>query len=124
LPFVAEAIYQNLVRSADSGAPESVHHTTYPESDPALANPELVAQMELARRIVSLGHAARKGAALRVRQPLAAVRVAGANAGQLADDVLRLVADELNVKVVELGAELGDLVRRSVRLNPAKLGTK
>jgi isoleucyl-tRNA synthetase len=124
LPFVAEAIYQNLVRSADSGAPESVHHTTYPESDPALANPELVAQMELARRIVSLGHAARKGAALRVRQPLAAVRVAGANAGQLADDVLRLVADELNVKVVELGAELGDLVRRSVRLNPAKLGPK
>ena len=124
LPFVAEAIYQNLVRSADSIAPESVHHTAYPEPDLALANPELVAQMELARRLVSLGHAARKGAALRVRQPLAAVRVAGANDGQLAPDVLRLVADELNVKVVELGAELGDLVRRSVRLNPAKLGPK
>jgi isoleucyl-tRNA synthetase len=80
--------------------------------------------MELARRIASLGHAARKGAGLRVRQPLAAVRVAGADAAPLRRDVLALVADELNVKDVVLGADLGELVTRNVRLNPAKLGPK
>jgi isoleucyl-tRNA synthetase len=59
-----------------------------------------------------------------VRQPLPAVRVAGTEAGELGPEVLRLVADELNVKEVRLGAELGELVRRQVRLNPAKLGPK
>ena len=124
LPFTTEAMYQNIVRAVDPTAPESVHHTSYPEPDQARAAHDLVAEMELARRIASLGHAARKSAGLRVRQPLAAVRVAGADAERLSDDVSRLVADELNVKRVELGAELGELVNRSVRLNPARLGPK
>jgi hypothetical protein len=65
----------------------------------------LIVEMDLGRRIVSLAHAARKSAGLRVRQPLAAVRVAGVGADALGADVARLVADELNVKRVELGAD-------------------
>src|SRR5439155_7011512 len=124
LPFMAESMYQNLVRSVDPGAPESVHHTGYPDVVNSQIDRQLVGEMDLARRIVSLGHAARKSAGLRVRQPLSAVRVAGATGRQPGAEVLRLVADELNVKRVELGADLGDLVTRSVRLNPAKAGPK
>jgi isoleucyl-tRNA synthetase len=80
--------------------------------------------MDLARRVASLGHGARKAAGLRVRQPLRAARVAGADLRKLDEEVLRLVADELNVKRVELGAELGELATRRVRLNPSKLGPK
>ena len=124
LPFTTESMYQNLLRSVDPRAPESVHHTAYPQPEPALENRLLVAEMDVARRIASLGHAARKRAGLRVRQPLPAVRVAGTAAGQLGPEVLRLVTDELNVKRVELGAQLGELVNRAVRLNPAKAGPK
>jgi isoleucyl-tRNA synthetase len=124
LPFLTESMYQNLVRSVDQAAPESVHHTEYPRPEAALCDAGLVAQMELARRIASLGHAARKNAGLRVRQPLPAVRVAGTSDRELGREVARLVADELNVRRVELGAELGELVSRSVRLNPARLGPK
>jgi isoleucyl-tRNA synthetase len=124
LPFLSESIYQNVVRSVVPDAPESVHHTEFPAAEAALADRQLVSEMELGRRLSSLAHAARKGAGLRVRQPLPAVRVAGIQADQVGAEVLRLVTDEVNVKRVELGAELGQLVSRSVRLNPAKAGPK
>src|SRR5206468_2004563 len=51
MPFVAEELYQNLVRSCDSTAPESVHLTPYPQPDRSRLDPALDTEMELARAI-------------------------------------------------------------------------
>src|SRR5205807_7563784 len=76
MPFVAEELYQNLVRSTDSAAAESVHHTPYPASDPSHIDAALDREMELAREVVTLGRAARSDAQIRVRQPLPAITLA------------------------------------------------
>ncbi|MBI4491689.1 MAG: isoleucine--tRNA ligase, partial [Chloroflexi bacterium] len=77
LPFVSEAMYQNLVRTVDTQAPESVHHTSYPEANEALIDPGIEAMVDQVRQIVSLGRAARTEARVKVRQPLPLLRVAG-----------------------------------------------
>jgi isoleucyl-tRNA synthetase len=74
-PFVTEVMYQNLVRSVDAGAPESVHHTAWPQADMAAVDEELLAGMALTRQTVTLGHSARASRNLKVRQPLASVLV-------------------------------------------------
>jgi isoleucyl-tRNA synthetase len=100
MPFIAEEIYQNLVRSVDETAPESVHLSDYPQADEALIDEQLVEDMRLVMRLVSLGHGARNQAGVKLRQPLsqALFNVRSANEAEslrrLADQVL----DELNVK--------------------------
>jgi isoleucyl-tRNA synthetase len=119
LPFLSEALYQNLVRSVDPDAPVSVHLTGYPqeirdwrlEIDETrqslishLQSQLLLQEMDMVRRVVGLGRVARKAAGLRVRQPLARILVAGANAEERAG-LLRHqehVLDELNIKALEL----------------------
>ena len=75
-PFVAEEIYQNLVRSVDADAPESVHLCDWPVADAAALDETVTFDMDVARRAVELGRAARNGAAVKNRQPLAEVAVA------------------------------------------------
>src|SRR5262249_25024439 len=75
VPFFTEVMYQNLVRGIDSTAPESVHHCDYPQSDAALIDEELSNQIDALLRIVSLGSAARNVAKIKVRQPLAELKV-------------------------------------------------
>ena len=117
VPFVTEAMYQNLVRSVDADAPESVHHTMWPQADAAAVDQALLAQMALARQLVALGHAARNSANVKLRQPLARALVhLEADAGTLDVGLVELVRDELNVKAVELVEDVGDLV--SYRLLP------
>ncbi|MCC7106778.1 MAG: class I tRNA ligase family protein, partial [Chloroflexi bacterium] len=123
MPFLTESMYQNLARSVDAGAEPSVHLAPFPEPSGALVNAELMREMELARRIASLAHAIRKREGLRVRQPLAAIRVAGADL-DLAPDVLAQVADEVNVKRVDVTSDLGQLAVRRAALKPAVLGPK
>ncbi len=102
MPFLTEEIYQNLVRSVDPSAPESVHLTSYPEPDPRLIDPVLEAEVRLVRDIVSLGRAAREKSRLKVRQPLSAVMIRLADpAGQAI--LLRhaeSIEEELNVRAV------------------------
>ncbi len=125
LPFLSEELYQNLVRTTDPSAPESVHHCSYPETDPTLEDDRLVAQMERVRLLASLGHAARKGAGIAVRRPLASMRVAaGADVDELPPALLAELADELNVKQVDLAYDLNEAVRRRVEPNPKLLGPK
>ena len=69
-PFLAEELYQNLVRSLDNEAPESVQLTDYPEADVSLIDEELISDTRLLMRLVSLGHSARNRAGIKVRQPL------------------------------------------------------
>ncbi len=111
VPFVTEAMYQNLVRSVDPDAPESVHHTDWPEADPTLVDEDLLARMALARQVAALGHAARNGAGVKLRQPLARALVHfDAGIGPLDGELMDLVREELNVKEITLAEQVDDLV--------------
>jgi isoleucyl-tRNA synthetase len=125
LPFLTESMYQNLVRSVDHAAPESVHHTRYPEADETLIDFELDAQVELARRLVGLGRAAREQASMRVRQPLGLARVgAPAGAPHLPSELHEEISRELNVERLEIGGDVADAVSHVVRPRPAVLGPR
>ena len=109
-PFVSEAIYQNLVRSADPSAPESVHLAEWPAADPAAVDQRLMEETRTVMRVVSLGRAARSKAGIKVRQPLATATAFAPTARQ-AEGLRRLadqVREELNVKelVVRTPSEL------------------
>jgi isoleucyl-tRNA synthetase len=97
MPFLAEHLWQNLVRGAE-GAPESVFLAGWPE--PEGADRELVAEIAELRRVVALGHQARSGAGLKLRQPLRRLVVEGA---PLAVGHAEELGDELRVKEVEFG---------------------
>jgi len=110
-PFVTEVMYQNLVRSVDPDALESVHHTDWPEADLAAVDEELVGRMAMARQVVALGHSARNSRNIRLRQPLARALVhLESGTGELDEELIALVRGELNVKRLEFVEEAGDLV--------------
>lgn len=126
IPFLAEAMYQNLVRSVDQTAPESVHLTDFPVSDPAKIDESLSKDMAAVLEVVSLGRAARNEANIKVRQPLPAILVY-AREPDFMDAVMRLkdqVLDELNVKAIAPLTELGDVVTYDIRPKLAVLGPK
>ncbi len=125
LPFVTEVMYQNLVRSVQVDARESVHHTDWPLTDQSVIDDALLEQMALARRITSLGLSARSSANLRVRQPLAKVLVhVESGRRELTAETIEIVADELNVKAIEFVADPGALVSYQVLPNNRLLGPK
>jgi len=103
-PFVSEAIYQNLVRTADPAAPESVHLADWPGYDEALIDERLMDETRTVMRVVSLGRAARSKAGIKVRQPLQAA-TAFVTTPYHAEGVRRLadqIRDELNVREVSV----------------------
>jgi isoleucyl-tRNA synthetase len=103
-PFVAEAMYQNLVRTVDAAAPESVHLAAWPEADESLVDRRLMEGTRAVMRVVSLGRAARSKAGIKVRQPLVSVTAFVHHAAQ-AEGLRRLesqVLDELNVKRLDV----------------------
>jgi isoleucyl-tRNA synthetase len=125
VPFLAEELYQNLVRAIDANAPSSVHLVAYPTVDAARQDPELERLMEYTRIVASLGNAARKGAGVRSQQPLPAVRVAGGSTFRdLPEWASALIRDELNVKAVEYVERLDEAVRQRAEANPRVLGPK
>jgi isoleucyl-tRNA synthetase len=125
LPFLAEELFQNLVRSVEPDAPTSVHHCTFPEVDHSLRDAGLERLMELTRVVAGLGNAARKGAGIRGQQPLPALRVAGSSTfRELPEWASALLRDELNVKRVEYAQELTEAVRQRAEGNPKLLGPK
>jgi isoleucyl-tRNA synthetase len=127
LPFLAEAIHQNLVvRASVAGAPDSVHLASWPADELAgLRDLRLEEGMQLAQRAVELARTLRSQAGLRTRQPLARLWIAvpGARHPEL-DALLDLVADEVNVKeVVRIGDE-SELVERRVKPLLPKIGRR
>ena len=96
-PFLSESIYQNLVRSADFDAPESVHLCSFPEADESFIDPNMEEQMEQLLQVIQLGRACRNLANLKVRQPLSCQLVKGA---ELDREFQELARDELNVKEI------------------------
>ena len=131
-PFVAEAIYQNLVVNVDEEAPESVHLTDWPEADDALIDRPLSERMAAARRVVGLGRAARNSAAIKTRQPLREVVVvneAAADDGtetsfeEGVEDLKEIILDELNVKELSFGSP-EDVISYDLKPNLGVVGPK
>jgi isoleucyl-tRNA synthetase len=112
-PFLAEHLWQALVARTTTGAPESIHLAGWPSPVPELADEDLVAEMAEARRAIELGHSARHGAQLRLRQPLRRVAVFSfepSNRLALARHVEE-IGGELNVKEVEFPVDAGEVAR-------------
>jgi isoleucyl-tRNA synthetase len=124
IPFMTEAIYQNLVRSVYPTAYESVHHTAWPQVDEAVVDEGLLDQMALARQVASLGLSARNAAGLKVRQPLAKVLVYAGGKRSLTTELVDIVMDELNVKAFEFVEHAGELVTYRVLPDNKRLGPK
>jgi isoleucyl-tRNA synthetase len=99
IPFITEDIYQNLVRSVDSSAPESIHLCMFPAYDEKLIDAELEKDMDLVLKCVVLGRAARNGANLKNRQPLSRMFVKAPFV--LPDYFAQIIKEELNVKEIE-----------------------
>jgi isoleucyl-tRNA synthetase len=126
LPFLTEAIYDNLVASQDSSAPDSIHLTSWPTAELASDRDEpLEAAMATARRTVELVRTLRGQAGLRIRQPLAKLWLA-LPGGELAEReaLLALIADEVNVKAIELIGDESALVVRRVKPLLPKIGRR
>jgi isoleucyl-tRNA synthetase len=126
VPFVSEVIYQNLVRSCDRHAPESVHHCLWPPVDATRLDAGLTRDMALVLRLVSLGHAARSRSNRKVRQPLAeaAFAVATAEDRRTVERYADLIGDELNVKAVRLLDAAAEAVDFRLNPFPRQLGQK
>ncbi len=116
-PFIAEEIYRNLKGAGD---PESVHLCDFPAANAAARDLALESRMAAVQTVVELGRRLRADNDLKVRQPLAKIRIAGADVKGLED----LIVDELNVKSVEHIADETALCDVSYKANFKTLGKK
>ncbi len=119
VPFMTEEIYQNLVVNLDKNAPESVHLCTWPEVDEGLIDGKLEEQMDLAYKIVKLGRSARNLSNIKNRQPLSEMLISVDTLPKYYADIVK---EELNVKQVELGAEMSQYVDFEIKPNLPVLG--
>ncbi len=128
-PFIAEELYQNLIRCSDGAAPESVHLADWPEVDAFLIDGELSWQMGTARRVVALGRAARNVATIKTRQPLREVVVVQEYAKEAPEfnegvkSLERIILDELNVRELRFGTT-EDVVCYDLKPNLSVVGPK
>ena len=114
VPFMAENIYQNIVRTVDKNAPESVHLCDYPVCDESMIDADIERQMAAVENVVVLGRSCRNLSNIKVRQPLANLYISGADFGEVYKD---LVADELNVKHVEFIQNASQFVSYDLKPN-------
>jgi isoleucyl-tRNA synthetase len=125
-PFVAEELWQNLVRRLDPAATESVHLADWPDIDTARINAGLNQQTQLLKRVASLGRSARAKAQIKVRQPVAEVVVSPRSAADA--EVLQrnsaLVLEELNAKTLRVVDDESEVVSWNVKPNLPVLGRK
>lgn len=126
LPFMAEDIYQRLARPNDTGAVPSVHLLDYPEAETALIDADLEAAMAATRTVVNLGRGLRKRNELRVRQPLSRVTIVTRDSGLRAavQTHTGLIAEELNVRTVDVDTDEADLVELSAKADFKRLGPR
>ncbi|MBK8420244.1 isoleucine--tRNA ligase [Candidatus Villigracilis saccharophilus] len=126
MPFLAEELYQNLVRSVDETAPESVHLADWPVAMDEFIDESLNRDMNLVMKLVSLGHSARQKANRKVRQPLAAAAfsVGTATERKALMNNVDIVSDELNVKEVRLLDSATEAVSHTIKPFSKQLGQK
>ncbi len=126
MPFLTEAIYQNLVRKQPVSSEDSVHLTDYPVVDESLIDPELERSVAVIRKVVSLGRAVREKHSIKTRQPLPAVTVFSPDLEKhrIVESMADLLKEELNVKRVSVSAEEKSLVARFAKPNFKTLGRR
>jgi isoleucyl-tRNA synthetase len=119
-PFIADAIYKNLTKL------DSVHFADWPEVDKKRLNADLNEVTNTIREIVSLGHTIRGQQKIKVRQPLALVEVAIADAKLKAriSNQTEVILEELNIKELNLATDLGDKVKPVLKINAKLIGPK
>lgn len=126
MPFLAEALYQNLVLSIDSLASESVSLAKWPKFNETVIDEDLNSDMALVTKLVSLGHSARQKGERKVRQPLAEVAFFVGNVSEQGSvsDFSELIAEELNVKSVRLLDTSTEAMSHEIKPLPKQLGQK
>ncbi len=122
IPFMAESIYQNLVRSVNKSAPESVHLCDFPVVDESFVDADLERDMELVLDIVVLGRSARNGANRKNRQPLAEMFVKADE--KLGEYYVEIIEDELNVKKVTFTDDMSMFTNYTFKPQLKTLGPK
>lgn len=122
LPLISDAISTGLHGNVDDPA-GSVHLMDWPTVDELPSDDDLVASMDLARDVCSSTLSVRKAHQRRVRLPLSSVTIASPDAGRL-DGFTDLIADEVNVRHVELTTDVSAVASEELRLVPAKLGPR
>ncbi len=121
VPFISEAMYQNITRTVDTSAPESVHLCAYPVCNETLIDRELEAYMGKVLDIVVLGRSARNTANIKNRQPIGEMFVQGA---QLPAMYVDIIASELNVKKVTFVTDASSFVTYRVKPQLKTLGPR
>jgi len=121
VPFITEEIYNNLVKSLDKDAKESVHLCEWPKYKEELIDAALEQQMEEAYKIVKLGRSARNSANIKNRQPLAEMSVSLKSLPEYYGDIIK---DELNIKHIVFGADLSKYVKFDIKPNLPVVGRK
>ncbi len=126
MPFLADELYQNLVRSVDQFAAEFVHLSEWPTYDESLIDESLNRDMELVTKLVSLGHQARQKANRKVRQPLkeAAFSLGNPSERKAVATFADMIEEELNVKTVRLLDASTEAVSHTIKPLPKQLGQK
>ncbi len=126
LPFVTEAIYQNIVLSVDENAPESVHLQDFPEADEALIDLDLLNRIDMIIKAVEMGRSARNKANIRTRQPLANMLFRAKNDKEKSYivELSDQIKEELNVKAITLINEIDDYIIYEAKPNFNTLGRK
>jgi len=122
IPFMTEEIYQNLVRSSNIQAPESIHLCDFPTANVAMIDHDLEAAMDHVLKIVVMGRAARNNANIKNRQPIG-LMLLKANF-TLSDFYLDIIRDELNVKEIKVTEDMRDFTSYSFKPQLRTVGPK
>ena len=122
-PFMCESIYQNIVRTPFKNAPESIHMVDFPVCDSSFVDKKLEKDMDKIIDIAVLGRAARNGENIKNRQPLSGIMIAGIEE-KISDELLAVIADELNVKKAEQVDKASEFVSYEVKPQLKTLGPK
>mgnify|MGYP000373359154 FL=1 len=122
IPFMTEDIYQNLVRSIDANAPESIHLCDYPKVNEAWIDKDLEANMEELLEIVVLGRACRNTANIKNRQPIGTMYVKAEK--KMDKFYTDIIADELNVKEVKFADDVESFISYSFKPQLRTVGPK
>ncbi len=122
VPFMTEEIYQNLVRTNDKKAPESIHLCDFPKAEEAMIDEKLEESMEEVLDIVVMGRAARNAANIKNRQPIGTMYVKAPH--KLDEYFVDIIADELNVKEVVFKDDVSDLTSYSFKPQLRTVGPK
>ena len=125
VPFITEHVWQELVRTIEPTATESVHLTDFPTSNSSEIDLKLSKSVRLSRRLVELGRAARAESKIKIRQPLSRALVAANGWAEMNAEIRSHISDELNVQNLdELASAGGELVSVSVKANFKSLGAR